>query len=954
MPTKKTSAKKGAAVKSAKKPVKVAIKKSAPAKKLVPKAKVTAKKGATTRPVAKAKEQIIIPAIKTASIVAPALLSGEMDKTYIPVITEDAVQKIWDAAKVGVADGKGRETFTMMMPPPNVTGALHLGHAITLTLEDTLARYKRMRGYDVLWLPGTDHAGIATQNVVERHLGSQGLDRHVLGREEFVKKVWSWKDVYHKRITEQVKKIGASCDWSRERFTLDDGLSSGVTHAFVQLHKKGLIYRDKRLVNWCPRCTTVLSDIEVDHREEDGNLYFVRYFVNATDRSICVATTRPETMLGDVAVAVHPDDPRYSEFIGKKVILPITNRLIPVIADKRVDPKFGTGAVKITPAHDPLDAAIGRDHKLESIVVIGPNGKMTKHAGRFRGMSIPEARNNIIRYLDDIGNLEKIVKHKHNVGHCSRCSAVIEPLEGLQWFVKMQPLAEKAIKAVKKKEVTFVPERFEKEFLSWLENIQDWCISRQLWWGHQIPVWYCKKVAEWPKGSKKKGEGCGQPIVAEHAPAACPHCGNLALVRDPDVLDTWFSSGLWPFSTLGWPNKTPDLKRYYPNTILETGRDIIFFWVARMVTLGLELTGEVPFKTVYLHGLVLDEHGKKMSKSSGNGIDPLEMAEKFGADALRLSLTVGAAPGVDLRFSETKIAGQRNFINKLWNASRFVASKLKNNEIPHDPVPHSLPDRWILSRLNSLIAEVTVSLEKYAFGEAATKIQDFVWYEFCDWYLELTKETPNTAVLAHTIAQILRLAHPCIPFVTESIWSHLFGGKKVSLLTQQKWPTAISAKINPKIEADMRVMLSVISVIRSIRNEMGVEPGKKISAVVYSVEKFETLQKNANEVKKLAHLSSLKIAKQGKKIENAVAKFENGIEIYLPLSQLLDPREEKRRLNGELVDIEQYRVLIATRLDNKDFVARAPVNVVSAERTKLAEAEDKITKIRERLALLGK
>lgn len=952
MPTKKTSAKKVSAVKHTKKPVKVVSKKAASNKKPSTHTKVATKK-AVVQPAAKTKQPAATMA-KAAPIVIAALPSGEMDKAYLPGITEDTVQKMWNAEHVGVATGKGKETFTMMMPPPNVTGALHLGHAITLTLEDTLARYKRMRGIDVLWLPGTDHAGIATQNVVERHLSTQGLDRHALGREEFVKKVWEWKDVYHKRISEQIKKIGASCDWSRERFTLDDGLSKAVTHAFVQLHKKGLIYRDKRLVNWCPRCTTVLSDIEVDHREEDGNLYFVRYFVNATDRSICVATTRPETMLGDVAVAVHPDDPRYGEFIGKKVILPITNRLIPVIADKRVDPKFGTGAVKITPAHDPLDAAIGRDHKLDSIIVIGPHGKMTKHAGRFRGMSIPEARNNIIRYLDDIGNLEKIQKHTHNVGHCSRCSAVIEPLEGLQWFVKMQPLAEKAIKAVQKKQITFVPERFEKEFLSWMENIQDWCISRQLWWGHQIPVWYCKKVAEWPKGSKKKGEGCGQPIVAESEPKSCPHCGNLALVRDPDVLDTWFSSGLWPFSTLGWPDKTADLKRYYPNTILETGRDIIFFWVARMVTMGLELTGEIPFNTVYLHGLVLDEHGKKMSKSSGNGVDPLEMAEKFGADALRLSLTVGAAPGVDLRFSETKIAGQRNFVNKLWNASRFVATKLKSKDIPHDPVPHGLPDRWILSRLNSLIGEVTTSLEKYAFGEAASKIQDFVWHEFCDWYLEITKDTPNAAVLAHVIAQVLRLAHPFIPFVTESIWNHLFGGKKVTLLANQKWPTAIKAKVNPKIEDDMRVILSVISVIRSIRNEMGVEPGKKISAIVYAVDMFETLQKNANEVKKLARLNTFKVAKQGKKIENAVAKFENGLEIYLPLAQLLDPKEEKRRLNTELAEVEQYRTLIATRLDNKDFVARAPSNVVAAERAKLAEAEGKIAKIKERLALLGK
>jgi len=661
-------------------------------------------------------------------------------------------------------------------------------------------------------------------------------------------------------------------------------------------------------------------------------------------------------MLGDTAVAVHPDDRRYHDFIDKTLILPIVNREIRVIADSRVDPKFGTGAVKITPAHDPLDAEIGRDHKLLSIVVIGPHGKMTKHAGRrFVGMPLHEARKAIVKYLDDIGNLEKIVKHDHSVGHCSRCDATIEPLESMQWFVKMQPLAEKTLKIVKKKQIEFVPNRFEKEFTRWLDEIRDWCISRQLWWGHQLPVWYCKKVPEFADKRIKRKEGCQRIIVSEKPPKKCPTCGNLNLVRDPDVLDTWFSSGLWPFATLGWPKLTKDFKTFYPNSVLETGYDILFFWVARMVMLGAEFTGKSPFKTVYLHGLVRDEQGRKMSKSLNNGIDPLAMIEKYGTDALRLSLVVGSTSGTDLKFSETKVTGQRNFVNKLWNASRYVFGVLGNKkiEIVANPTPRGLPDRWILSKLNRLIVEVDESFKKFAFGEAATKIQDFVWHDFCDWYLELTKENPNKKLLAHLLSAILRLAHPFIPFVTEKLWENFFpNAKKPKLIATEKLPRPTKTRINFKVEEEMKIILAIISAIRSVRAEMNVEPARKISAIVY-VGKFEKfVKKQAGEIKKLARLNSLVVKKSGRKVENAVAKFDSDLEIYLPLAKLLDPKIEGKRLRADLKEAKNYLAVIQKKLANEDFTARAPKNVVSAEQAKLKSVEEKIQKIEERLKIL--
>lgn len=873
----------------------------------------------------------------------------EIAKAYLPQGVEPEISQNWLTAEIGKASQKKTEkNWVMMMPPPNVTGALHLGHAITLTIEDILSRFWRLRGRNVLWLPGTDHAGIATQNVVEKKLLEDGFSREELGREKFLAKVWQWKDFYHTRITQQIQKLGASCDWSRESFTLDDTRSQAVRTAFLKLYQKDLIYRAKKLVNWCPRCQTVLSDIEVEHRQENGRLYYIRYFVSATDRSICVATTRPETLLGDVAVAVNPKDRRYRDFIGKKLILPIANREIPVIADNRVDPKFGTGAVKITPAHDPLDAEIGRDHELASIVVIGPQGKLTKHAGkRFAGLSLIEARRSVIQLLDNIGNLEKIVKHSHSVGHCSRCETVIEPLESLQWFVKTEPLAEKTLQLLKKGEIEFQPQRFEKEFVHWLTNIQDWCISRQLWWGHRLPVWYCKKVPIWPNKRKKREEGCCEVIVSKEKPSKCPFCGNLALVQDQDVLDTWFSSGLWPFATLGWPNRTDDFKNFYPNTVLETGYDILFFWVIRMLMLGVELTKQAPFKTIYLHGLVRDEQGRKMSKSAGNGIDPINMIEKYGTDALRFSLIINSTPGVDLKFSEAKIAGSRNFINKFWNAARFVLMQTKKIEIPTEKEVKAtnLLDQFLISRLNRLILDSQQGLENFALAEVVANLQNFICHDFCDWYLELTKEKPNVKLLIFTLVQLLKIAHPFLPFVTEKIWQN-FATKRTKFLAQIKWPKAKAKLINSQIEKEFETLILIVNAIRSSRSELNVEPNKKITAIIYAGKASIFLKKYNKEIKRLAKLASLSIKNSGPKIENAIAKFENDLEIYLPLKTLVDTKKEIKRLKNDLKFAESYLVVIEKKLTNPDFMSRAPKNIIQLEQTKKQQVEIRIKNLK--------
>lgn len=881
----------------------------------------------------------------------------EIEKTYLPHTVEPVITQKWLSAEIGKAKGKEKgKIWTMMMPPPNVTGVLHLGHAMTLTVEDILVRFWRLRGKDVLWLPGTDHAGIATQNVVEKKLLEQGIPREQLKREEFVEKVWEWKETYHARIVKQIQLLGASCDWTRESFTLDAPRVKAVQTAFLELYKKGLIYRSKKLVNWCPRCQTVLSDIEVKHKEEIGNLYYIRYFVSATDRSICVATTRPETLLGDVAVAVHPNDRRYRDFVGKKLILPIVNREIPILADSRIDPKFGTGAVKITPAHDPLDAEIGKDHQLESVVVIGPHGKMTKNAGkRFAGLPLTEGRQAVIQCLDNIGNLEKIDKHTHSVGHCSRCQTSIEPLESLQWFVKMQPLAEKALKLLQKRKIEFKPARFEKEFIRWLSEIRDWCISRQLLWGHRLPVWYCKKVPIRESKCKKQKEGCCQTIVASKPPKKCPYCGNLALAQDPDVLDTWFSSGLWPFATLGWPSRTGDFQNFYPNTILETGYDILFFWVTRMLMLGVELTRKPPFKTIYLHGLVRDEQGRKMSKSTGNGIDPLAMIEKYGTDALRFSLTIGSTPGVDLKFSETKIAGTRNFVNKLWNAARFVLSQTKKIEIPSaiSVKASNLHDKSLLSKLNRLILEATTGLENFALAEVATKLQNFIWHDFCDWYLELTKEKPNTKLLLFVLSQVLKIAHPFLPFVTEKIWQNFTKSKNSKLLAQEKWPRANAKLITLKAEKELETIAKIIATIRSVRSELSVEPAKKITAIVHADQASTFLKKHAREIKRLARLNSLQIKKSGCKMANAIARFEGGLEIYLPLKTLVEPKIEIKRIARELKTAESYLKIIGQKLKNEDFLSRAPKNIIRTERNKEQSIKEKIVKIKARIEILS-
>lgn len=926
--------------------------------KLAPKEAIDRRVAELAKPVFKPSLNREKPAgkVESAERGIPQLDSEIFDQAYDAAKVEPDMSRLWDYFELGKASGKSaKNAFTMMLPPPNVTGVLHLGHAATIAIEDIMARSARMQGKDVLWLPGTDHAGISTQVVVEKNLAKEGLNRHDMGREKFLEKVWEWKDYSHGVISKQIQSLGGSLDWSRERFTLDAGYQKAVFEAFKRLYDKGLIYRKKRLVNWDPVLQSVVSDLEVIHKEEEGSLYFVRYFVNATDRSICVATTRPETMLGDVAVAVHPDDPRYQEFIGKKLILPIANRLIPVIADKRVDMHYGTGAVKLTPAHDPLDAQIAETHNLPSIVVIGPHGRMTKHAGKFRGIPIHEARKSIIRYLDDIGNLEKVQKHLHNVAYSERTGMKIEPLESMQWFVSMKPLAELAMKSVRRGEIEFVPARFEKEFMGWMENLQDWCISRQLWWGHQIPVWYLKKVQP-----MKKYEKYPEIVVSEQDPGLAGEYKGAAYEQDPDVLDTWFSSGLWPFATLGWPDKTKDLETFFPNTILETGRDILFFWVARMITMSLGLVGKVPFKTVYLHGLVVDEDGQKMSKSKGNGVDPLDMIREYGTDALRLALISGSTPGTDTRFGLSKITGKRNFVNKLWNVARFILQDSKLRGVPARPVAKTLQDQWILSRLNRLIDESAAGMSKYAFAEVAQKIEDFVWKEFADWYLELSKETRNESVLRFVLAEVLKLLHPFAPFVTERIWQELTRPAKPApswkpaLLAREATPTANKSAIKASIEAEMQAMLAVISGIRSIRNEYQVEPGRLVSATIHAGKAEATLKKHAAEIKKLARLGSLTIKKSGQPLPNAASKIEAEIEIYLPLDKLLDPKVEVARLAAEQAEVEKFLKIVELKLANQDFVKRAPAAVVEGERTKQRDATEKLKKIVERLEQLKK
>jgi valyl-tRNA synthetase len=889
-----------------------------------------------------------------------------MEKNIPTVYDPQAVEKKWyryweDNGFFHEAVDKEKKPFSIVIPPPNVTGQLHMGHALDNALQDILIRFRRMQGYNTLWMPGTDHAGIATQIKVEEMLAKEGITRYDLGREKFIEKVWEWKEQYGDRIIKQLKSLGASCDWQRERFTMDEGCSKAVREVFVSLYEKGLIYQGNRITNWCPRCNTALSDIEVEHDEKPGYLYHVRYPVEGREGEyLTVATTRPETMLGDTAVAVNPGDTRYRHLLGKNLILPLVGRLIPIIADEYVDQAFGTGAVKITPSHDPNDFEMGLRHKLPQIVVIANDGTMSADTGKYAGLDRYECRKMIVSDLKENGYLVKVDDHMHAVGHCQRCTTVVEPLVSKQWFVKMQSLAEPAIEAVTTGAIQFVPERFTKIYTNWMDNIRDWCISRQIWWGHRIPAWYCE---------------CGETIVAREEVTTCPKCGSHHLKQDDDVLDTWFSSGLWPFSTMGWPEDTEELEQFYPTSVLVTGYDIIFFWVARMIMMGLEFKKEIPFKHVFIHGLVRDPQGRKMSKSLGNGIDPLEVIEKNGADTLRFTLVTGNTPGNDMRFYWERVESSRNFANKLWNASRFVLMNLEDVDSVEPLASYgvaaslndsfTLADKWILSRYAKTVNEVTRNLERFELGEAARLLYEFIWNEYCDWYIEMAKarlynkeatEARGTAqyVLWYVLENTLKLLHPFMPFITETIWQHLpHEGQSIIIA---HWPTDSSTFINEDIEQQMNTMMETIKSIRNMRAEVNVPPGKK-SEVILQIAAGELQQVFANNLQYLKTLAAAEpiqlVGTEEAKPENAMTAVVSGVEIYLPLKGLIDIEKESARLNKELASLDKEIARIDGKLSNEGFVAKAPAEVIAKEKAKAGEYQEKQTAIRERLAYLA-
>jgi len=878
-----------------------------------------------------------------------------MSKTYNPKATEERLYAWWEERgyfKPRIVESQ--KPFVISMPPPNVTGALHLGHAITASVEDLMIRYHRMTGQPTLWVPGTDHAGIATQNVVERELAKEGLTRYDLGREEFIKRVWQWKEIYHRRITDQHRRLGISCDWERERFTLDPGLSHAVRVAFVRLYKKGLIYHGTYLVNWCPRCETAISDLEVIHKEEETSLWYVRYWLTDGDGYIVVATTRPETILGDTAVAVHPDDERYRDLIGRHAILPGVKRVIPIIADESVDPQFGTGAVKVTPAHDPTDYEIGQRHGLPTVNVMTDDGRMNEEAGPYVGQDRYECRRNLVNDLQEAGDLIRIEPYRHAVGHCQRCDTVIEPRISTQWFVRIRPLAEPAMEVVRDGRIRIVPERFTKVYFNWMENIRDWCISRQLWWGHRIPVWYC--------------DDCGGETCEITDPTECAHCGSKAIHQDEDVLDTWFSSGLWPFSTLGWPEQTRDFEYFYPTSVLETGYDILFFWVARMIMLGLEMTGEIPFHTVYLHGLIRNEQGLKISKSMPDAekYDPLYIVEEYGADALRFTLLTGSTPGNDMKLALSRVEANRNFANKIWNAARFVTSilderRIRGEEALSGASELNLPERWILSRHNRLIAEVTRLIEAYQFGEAGRQIYDFLWGEYCDWYIEMSKiclygqderaKELTRETLVYVLDRTLRLLHPFMPFVTEEIWQHLPHEGEALIIAP--WPKP--GMVDEDAERQMGLIMEMIRAVRNARSEYEVEAGRCIEAIIAAGEAYDLLDAHRQILSRLAHiaLDRLTLAHTiDRKPERALTLVVGGVEIYLPLEGMVDLERERERLSKELEKLDGEIARAEKLLANRNFVTRAPEKVVNKEREKLAAYRERREKLQARLESL--
>lgn len=877
----------------------------------------------------------------------------ELEGKFEPQTFEEKIYKNWnEKGYFKPSDDKTKKPYTIVIPPPNITGKLHMGHALDETLQDILIRYKRMQGFNTLWVPGTDHASIATEAKIVEKLKAEGITKEDLGRDGFLKRAWEWKEEYGGTILNQLKKLGCSCDWSRERFTMDEGLSNAVTEVFIDLYNKGLIYKGKRMINWCPYCNTSISDAEVEYEEEPTHLWHVKYPVKGEEgKFVIVATTRPETMLGDTGIAVHPDDERYKDLVGKTVILPIMNKEIPIIADDFVEKEFGTGAVKLTPAHDPNDYQAALKHNLEIIPVFDEEFKMNNLVPEYKGMDMYEAREKIVERLQKEGYLVKIEDYNHNVGKCYRCHHTIEPHISEQWFVKMEPLAKPAIEAVRTGKVEFVPERFDKIYYNWMENIQDWCISRQLWWGHRIPAYYCQE--------------CGEVIVSKEEPHKCTKCGSTNLKQDEDTLDTWFSSALWPFSTLGWPEQTEDYKYFYPTSTLVTGYDIIFFWVARMIFSALEHTGQVPFDKVFIHGIVRDSLGRKMSKSLGNGIDPLEIIAKYGTDALRFSLVLGISPGNDIRYMPEKLESASNFANKLWNASKFVLSNMPENgsKLAEDKLPANLcyEDKWILSKLNKLVKEVTNNLENFELGIATQKVYDFIWNEFCDWYIEMVKsrlydENCTTKFAAqYTLNKVLKdslkLLHPVMPFVTEKIYMQLYHNDESIMIS--KWPEYTESLSFEKEEEQIEKLKTIIVGIRNLRTNLNVHPSKKSKLIFVTKTANDMLKESSAMIQKLGFANEIDIQENKENIpQNAMSVLADGIEVYIPFEELVDLEAEKQRLQGEreklLSEVERGEKM----LSNPGFVNKAPEAKINEEKAKLAKYKEMLEKVEERLKSL--
>lgn len=867
-----------------------------------------------------------------------------MEKTYQPQLFEKKLYEFWSkGGYFGAKPNPDKEPFTIVMPPPNITGQLHMGHALDETVQDIIIRFKRMSGYEALWIPGTDHASIATEVKIVDKLKAEGLDKREIGREEFLRRAWEWKKQYGGRIVEQLKTLGSSCDWSREAFTMDENLSAAVLEVFCKLYDKGLIYRGDRIINWCPTCGTALSDAEVEYSEKDSFLWHFRYPLKDGSGYIEVATTRPETIPGDTAVAVNPKDPKYKHLVGKILVLPVNGREIPIVADNYVEMGFGSGAVKITPAHDPNDFEVGLRHNLPVIRVMDDNGVMNELAGKYNGLTRDECRKQIVEDLKEGGFLVKIEPYKHNVGECYRCSTIVEPIVSKQWFVKMKPLAEPAVAAVKKRKVEFIPKRFEKTYFNWMENVRDWCISRQLWWGHRIPAYYC--------------DDCGEMTVSKTKVEVCPKCGGKHVRQDEDVLDTWFSSALWPFSTLGYPKKTKDLEYFYPTNVLVTAYDIIFFWVARMIFSGIENMGEVPFSEVLIHGLVRDSQGRKMSKSLGNGIDPLEIIDKYGADTLRFSLATGIAPGSDTRYSEEKVESCRNFMNKLWNASRFLIMNMEGKELKDISELKKLPvDKWILTKLQGLIKEVTINLNKYEIGLAAGKIYDFVWSDFCDWYIEMEKpllygdneklKIHALSMLSYVLETVLKLLHPFVPFVTEEIFRILHPDKA---LIVEEWPK-YNKRLTYYAEAKaFEGVMNLIKAVRNIRAEMNVAPSKRVTLLIKDNEHRPFFEKTAMFIEKLAGASHVEFVKEKPTDVKVSTAVSDSVEVYIPLGELVDTEKEIARLTKELENTEKEILRAEGMLGNQKFVANAPKALVEKERDKLEKHRQKRDKLFEQI-----